>query len=122
MLLILDRLVTPVLVCTVDDVAEGGGKGSVELDFGNVFFTACFVHVGIDEALHGVDVEDVARDYVVRVREDLGSQRLVQVLTEVIHLEKQRPVESVCSFYLFEFSFAVPFVTNLLKFIELCLN
>ena len=64
----------------------------------------------------------MARDYVVRVREDLGSQRLVQVLTEVIHLEEQRPVESVCRFYLFKFSFAVPFVTNLLKFIELCLN
>ena len=67
-LLVLDFLVSPVLVCIVDDVAEGGSKSAVELNFRFIFFAAGLVHVGVYETLHGVNIQNVARYRVVGVR------------------------------------------------------
>ena len=57
-----------VLVRIVDDVAESSGKCSIETDFGRVFGSARLVQVGINEGLHRVDVQDVARYFVSWIR------------------------------------------------------
>ena len=67
-------LVLPVLVGEVYDAAEGCGKCAVVLYLTLVLIAAGFVHVGVDEGLHGIDVEDVAGDGVVGIGEDLGGQ------------------------------------------------
>ena len=64
-------------VRVVDDATECSSECAVELDLGFVFITASLVHVRINEALHRVDVQDLARDHMIRVWEDFDSKRLV---------------------------------------------
>ena len=56
-----------VLICIVEYVAEGCSKSAVKLDFCLVFGAAGEVYVGVDEGLHGVNVEDVLSDLVLGV-------------------------------------------------------
>ena len=51
----------------VKDVAQGSGVSTVELDFRLVSVATRFVEVSVDEALHGVDVEEEFCDLVGRV-------------------------------------------------------
>ena len=70
-------MTSSVLVRVVDDVAEGGGEGAVELYLAGVFVTARLVHVSVDERLHRVNVQDVPSDLVIWVRKNISSQGLV---------------------------------------------
>ena len=53
----------------VDDVAEGGCVGSVELDFRLVLGPNCPIDFLVDKALHGVQVDDVLDYRMVQVGE-----------------------------------------------------
>ena len=83
----LSSLTSFILICAVNDVAESCCESAVELDFRLVFISACFVQIGIDEAFHRVNVQDVTSNLVIRVRKDFSSQRLVQMLVQIIYLE-----------------------------------
>ena len=54
-------------ISEIKDVAQGSGVSSVVLDFGLVLVATRSVEVGVDEALHRVDVEEEFCDIVVRV-------------------------------------------------------
>ena len=121
-MILLSSVAHSILVGTVNDVAEGGCECAVELYFTLVFIATRLIQIIVNEALHGVDVDDVARDHVSRVREDLGCQGQVQVLAEIVHFEKQLPVYRVRFLEVVELRFVVPIVIYLLQLVELCLN
>ena len=54
---VMELLFNSILVGAVDNVAESGCKGAIELNFGLVFLPADSVQVGVDERLHGVNVQ-----------------------------------------------------------------
>ena len=112
--ILLSSVAHSILVGTVNDVAEGGCECAVELYFTLVFIATRLIQIIVNEALHGVDVDDMARDHVSRVREDLGCQGQVQVLAEIVHFEKQLPVYRVRFLEVVELRFVVPIVIYLL--------
>ena len=83
-------LVGLVNVSTINDVTKDGGKGTIELDLGNILFPGCLVHFLVNEGFHRVNVNECLHKFVVWIGEDLGSQRLLKV--EVIdHVEDLLP-------------------------------
>ena len=48
--------ISSVCVGGVEDVAEGGGEGAVELGFRIIFAAGRYVYVRVDEGVHCLDV------------------------------------------------------------------
>ena len=72
-------LIFAVGVGEVNDEAEGSCVCSIKLDFCLVFGPYCFVDFFVDEAFHGVQVDDVLDDWVAQIRKNCFSQWLVNV-------------------------------------------
>ena len=111
-----------VLVGVVDDVAEGSSKGTVELNLRPILVPASPVQVGVNKRLHRVDVQDVARDLVIRVREDLGSQGQVHIVAQVRHFKEHLPVCFVCYLKVLKLSLIVPVLFFVMQIEYLCLH
>ena len=66
-------------ICEVDNEAEGGGIRPIVLYLGLVLRSDGPVYFLVNEALHSVQVEDVADNGVARVRQHFAGQRFVEV-------------------------------------------
>ena len=117
-----DLLVFPVLVGVVDDVAQSSCKCSIELNFRFILVPGGFVHIGIYEGLHRINVKDVSCDQVFGVWEDFRCQRQVHFSTQVHHLKQQFPVFFVLYHQIINFYLIFRIDSFRLKFIDLCLH
>ena len=106
----------------MDDEAECGCEGAVELDLGLVFLSADSVQISVNVGFHGVDINEVLHGFVVRVTEHFWGQRLVQVFVQGSQLEKLFPVASVLCFDKLEVGMALPFFALCPNVVNLTLN
>ena len=69
----------PVPVRILDNETESGSKSTIVLDFCNILLSARSVQIIINERFHGVQVQQMLRDVVIRITEYFARYWLVEV-------------------------------------------
>lgn len=111
-------LVFPLCVGVVDDVAECCGIRSKILDLTDVFISARPVQCRVQEVLHRVEVEQMLRDFMIRVGQYLRSQRCVH-LAELGDVEEKHPMFDVHPLHEVEVHRTTPVILVSLQFLNL---